>query len=86
MQRGRRQLTVEIKGRNSFWLNAVQVEWEHQFPDRRLTPGPAGTYLIEEDWLADLQRVAGQCFSRVLIAPEDTGRRQLFRRLFAPTD
>ena len=30
------RIKVEIKSRNKFWRNAVQVEWEYQFPDRQL--------------------------------------------------
>lgn len=77
------RIRVEIKGRNEFWQNAVLVEWEYQFPQRRLEPELSGFYLIEESWLDDLQRVAAQCFSRALPAPSDPGRRQLFRRLLA---
>ena len=77
------RIRVEIKGRNEFWQNAVLVEWEYQFPQRRLEPELPGFYLIEESWLEDLQGVAAQCFSRALLAPSDPGRRQLFRRLLA---
>ena len=76
-------IRVEIKSRNKFWHNAVSVEWEYQFPERRLQPESPGFYLIEEGWLEDLQRVAAQCFSQVLLAPRDPGRRQLFRKLLA---
>ncbi|HZN10383.1 MAG TPA: hypothetical protein VFC61_01830 [Blastocatellia bacterium] len=76
------RIRVEITGRNEFWRNAVMVEWEHQFPGRRLEADSPGFYLVEPAWLDDLRRVAGQCFSRVLLAPDDLGRRQLFRRLF----
>jgi hypothetical protein len=61
----------------------VSVEWNYQFPDRQLQPESHGFYLIEEGWLEDLQRVAAQCFSEVLLAPHDPGRRQLFRKLLA---
>jgi hypothetical protein len=81
-----RRIRVEIVGRNEFWRNAVFVEWDYQFPDRQLEPEAEGFYLAEEDWLEDLQRVAAQCFSRVLAAPQDPGRRQLFRRIFARAD
>ncbi len=77
------RIRVEIKSRNEFWQNAVMVEWEHQFPQRKLEPESKGFYLIEENWLEDLQRVTAQCFSEVLLAPRDPGRRQLFRKLFA---
>lgn len=77
------RIRVEIKSRNEFWRNAVMVEWEYQFPQRALKAEADGFYLIETDWLEDLQRVASQCFSEALLAPSDPGRRQLFRRLFA---
>ena len=77
------RIRIEIRSRNHFWQNAVQVEWDHQFPNRKLEPESAGFYLIEESWLEDLQRVATQCFSEVLLAPRDPGRRQLFRKLLA---
>jgi hypothetical protein len=76
-----RRIRVEIIGRNEFWRNAVFVEWEYQFPARKLEPDGEVLYLISEEWLDDLQRVAAQCFSRILLAPRDPGRRQLFRRL-----
>jgi hypothetical protein len=77
------RIRIEIKSRNEFWQNAVRVEWEYQFPNRKLEPESQGFYLIEENWLEDLQRVTAQCFSEVLLAPRDPGRRQLFRKLFA---
>jgi hypothetical protein len=76
------RIRVEIVGRNEFWRNAVFVEWEYQFPERKLEPDGAQFHLIEKDWLEDLQRVAAQCFSRALLAPQDPGRRHLFRRIF----
>ena len=78
-----RRIRVEIKGRNEFWKNAVMVEWDYQFPERKLEPAAAGFFLIEEDWLKDLERVAAQCFSEVLLAPADPGRRRIFRMLFS---
>lgn len=81
-----RRIKVEIKGRNEFWRNAVQVEWDYQFPDRRLEPAGPGCYLIPTEWLADLERVAAQCLSQALVAPADQGRRQLFRKLFTGND
>jgi hypothetical protein len=78
-----KNIRVEIKSRSKFWHNAVSVEWSYQFPDRQLQPESHGFYLIEEGWLEDLQRVAAQCFSEVLLAPHDPGRRQLFRKLLA---
>jgi hypothetical protein len=58
------------------------VEWNHQFPDRALVSDSPGFYLLPEEWLADLTRVAAQCFGTVLRAPSDPGRRRLFRLLF----
>jgi hypothetical protein len=78
-----RRIRVEIIGRNEFWRDAVFVEWEYQFPERKLEPEKGTFYLIPEEWLDDLRRVAAQCFSQVLLAPQDPGRRQLFRRLLA---
>jgi hypothetical protein len=78
-----RRIRVEIVGRNEFWQKAVFVEWDYQFPQRKLEPEAEGLYLIEEDWLEDLQRVAAQCFSRALPGPQDPGRRHLFRKIFA---
>jgi hypothetical protein len=75
----KKPIRVEITGRNSFWLNAVKVEWEHQYPDRKwIEQG----YVIEADWLLDLQRVANQCFATAVVAPEDVSKRKLFRKLF----
>jgi hypothetical protein len=78
----KKPIRVEITGRNSFWQNAVKVEWEHQYPERPWIEQGDRYYVIEADWLADLQRVANQCFSTAVIAPEDVGKRQLFRTLF----
>lgn len=75
------RIRVEITARNDYWLNAVFVEWEDQFPARRLEKAAEQIYLIEADWLADLQRVAGQVFGQIRLAPDDPGRRRLFRAL-----
>lgn len=80
------QIRVEINGRNEFWYKAIFVEWEHQYPERQLAKLQGSYYSIEETWLTDLQRVAQQCFGRVLVAPLDPGRRTLFRRLFTGND
>jgi hypothetical protein len=76
-----RRVRVEIKGRNDFWRNAVKVEWNYQFPDRQLVEESPHRYLIPAAWFEDLKKVAGQCFSEALEAPEDLGRRRLFRRI-----
>ena len=51
---------MEIVGRNEFWRNAVFVEWEYQFPERKLEPDGSKFHLIEEEWFEDLRRVAAQ--------------------------
>lgn len=79
-------IRVEITARNAFWRNAVKVEWEHQYPDRKWMPEGERFVLIEAEWLVDLQRIAHQCFSTAVIAPEDVGRRRLFRQLFRQDD
>ncbi len=81
-----KQIRVEIIGRNTFWENAVQVEWTHQFPERKMSARGNKFFLIDETWLEDLQRIAHQCFSRAIVAPDDVGKRQLFRKLFRPAD
>lgn len=76
------QIRVEITGRNQYWFNAIFVEWDYQYPERKLVRQTDQYYLLEEAWLPDLQRVAQQCFGKAVLAPNDPGRRQLFRRLF----
>lgn len=84
-----RPVRIELTARNDFWRNAFFVEWSHQYPDRQLVQ-PAGRvagatdnhFLAASEWLPDLVRVAGQCFSTVTQAPTDPGRRQIFRNLF----
>lgn len=76
------QIRVEISGRNEFWFKAILVEWEFQYPARKLVQQTERFYLIEAEWLSDLQRVTQQCFGQAVLAPADPGRRQLFRRLF----
>jgi hypothetical protein len=78
----KKPIRVEITGRNPFWQNAVKVEWEYQYPERKWIEQGGRYYVIEADWLKDLQRVANQCFSTAVIAPEDVGKRKMFRTLF----
>ncbi|MBA3439799.1 MAG: hypothetical protein H0T92_08020 [Pyrinomonadaceae bacterium] len=80
------RIRVEISGRDAFWQKAVLVEWEHQFPTRELMLETDNSYLIEPEWLDDLQRVANQCFSKVIVAPKDPSRRLWFRRLLPRSD
>jgi hypothetical protein len=79
------RIRIEIIGRDTFWRDAVLVEWAHQFPNRELVAQTSVYYLIEAEWLKDLERVADGCFSRVVVAPEDLGRR-LWLRQFIPSD
>jgi hypothetical protein len=79
------RIRIEIIGRDTFWRDAVLVEWAHQFPNRELVAQTSVYYLIESEWLKDLDRVADGCFSRVVVAPEDLGRR-LWLRQFIPSD
>ena len=79
------QIRIEIIGRDAFWRNAVLVEWDHQSPNRALVAQSSVYYLIESEWLNDLERVADGCFSRIVVAPEDLGRR-LWLRQFIPSD
>jgi hypothetical protein len=75
-------IRVEIIGREAFWRDAVIVEWEHQHPERKLVAGPSDSYLIDKDWFDDLERIARECFSTVVLAPSDPSRRSWFRRFF----
>ncbi len=83
MAQGMTKTRVEIIGKNDYWLNAIFVEWDYQYPERKLEHQQGRYYVIENEWLTDLQTVAQQCFGQALHAPHDPGRRQLFRRLFA---
>jgi hypothetical protein len=79
-----RQIRIEIIGRDDFWRNAIVVEWEHQFPERKLVAEASARYLIEFDWLDDLKRIGQECFSEIVIAPADSSRRSWLRR-FIPS-
>ncbi|HYP27107.1 MAG TPA: hypothetical protein VE262_10355 [Blastocatellia bacterium] len=67
---------VEVKARDKFWSRAFRTEWEHQFPDRSLTPDGEGRFLIDAEWLPDLEAVASQTCCRVVRAPANPNRRQ----------
>jgi len=79
------RIRIEIIGRDTFWRDAVLVEWAHQFPNRELVAQTSVYELIESEWLKGLERVADGCFTRVVVAPEDLGRR-LWLRQFIPSD
>jgi hypothetical protein len=78
-------MRIEIKSREEFWRDAVIVEWEHQYPQRKLVKEASGSFLIENDWLDDLNRIAGDCFSTIVVAPMDPSRRSWFRQ-FLPRE
>ena len=79
-----RQIRIGIIGRDDFWRNAVVVEWEHQYPERKLVAEASACYLIQLDWLDDLKRIAQECFSNIVVAPADPSRR-LWLRYFVPS-
>lgn len=60
------------------------VEWEHQYPDRKLVAEGSACYLIEPDWLDELELVAQECFSKIVVAPADPSRRSWLGR-FVPS-
>ncbi|HVF92288.1 MAG TPA: hypothetical protein VNH22_19640 [Blastocatellia bacterium] len=67
---------VEIKARDKFWSRAFHIEWEHQFPERNLTPDGADRFLIAPEWLGDLEAVAAETCCRIVRAPANPNRRQ----------
>ncbi|MEW6126308.1 MAG: hypothetical protein AB1757_04525 [Acidobacteriota bacterium] len=70
-----RQIKIAIQGRDDFWARAFHVEWEDQFPERKLLKASDGHFIAQEDWLADLEQVAGQTFCKIIRAPENPRRR-----------
>ena len=73
-------MRIEIKGRDEFWRDAVITEWEAQHPHQTLIKEADGSYLIESDWLDDLERISGDCFSTIMVSPIDPSRRSWFRQ------
>jgi hypothetical protein len=69
-------IKIEITGKDDFWQRAFHVEWEYQFPDRKLASDATGCFLAENEWLADLERVGNQTFCTVVRAPENPRRRE----------
>lgn len=76
-----KRVRIEIKGRDEFWQRAFHVEWEDQYPDRKLTRIDDALLVAEPEWLDDLNRVAAQCFCSVELAPENPRRRRWIRSL-----
>ena len=73
-----KQLKIEIASKDEFWQNAVSLEWSTRYPQRRLSTVGAGIYSIDIRWLDDLQDIARECNSTIIVAPSDPGRRSLF--------
>jgi hypothetical protein len=72
----KQQIKVEIKGKDEFWGRAFHVEWEYQFPDRKLDSDGAGRFIANSEWLDDLERVGSQTFCSIRRAPENPYRRE----------
>ena len=77
------RIRIEIKGKDDFWGRAFHVEWEYQFPDRRLASDGAGRFLAQSEWLDDIERVGDQTFCTILRAPVSPRRREWMRSLLA---
>ncbi|HEY3139281.1 MAG TPA: hypothetical protein VGL29_24890 [Blastocatellia bacterium] len=71
-----RWVRIEIKGKDEFWGRAFHVEWEDQFPDRKLISDSSGNFVAVSEWLEDLERVAAQTFCRIVPSPENPRRRE----------
>ncbi|MFY9553105.1 MAG: hypothetical protein WAV20_03980 [Blastocatellia bacterium] len=72
----KQQIKVEIRGKDEFWRRAFFVEWDHQFPDRKLSSEDGGHFIARPEWFDDLARVAAQAFCTVARVPENPRRRQ----------
>jgi hypothetical protein len=66
---------IEIRGKDEFWGRAFHVEWDDQFPGRKLTSS-GKHFIAEREWLDDLERVGSQTFCKVVLAPENVPRRR----------
>lgn len=75
------RIKIEIMGKDEFWERAFHVEWEDQFPDRKLASDGAGRFHAKNEWLADLERVGGQTFCAIVRAPENPRRREWMNSL-----
>ena len=72
----KQQIRIEIMGKDAFWGEAFHVEWQDQFPDRKLESDGAGRFLALGEWLNDLERVGAQTFCTIVRAPENPRRRE----------
>ena len=70
------RIRIEIKGKDEFWGRAFHVEWEDQFPDRKLKSDSSDNFFAKSEWLDDLERVAAQTFCRIVRAPDNPRRRE----------
>jgi len=80
-----RQLKIQIASKDEFWQNAVSLEWSTRYPQRQLSTVGAGIYSIDIRWLDDLQDIALECNSTIIVAPRDPGRRSLFTQFLPHT-
>jgi hypothetical protein len=78
-----RRIRIEIRPKDEFWGRAFHVEWEHQFPDRKLIREGANHFLAEPEWVGDLEQVAAQTFCGVTRAPDNPPRRKWMSSLIA---
>ena len=72
----KQRIRIDIVGKDLFWERAFHVEWESQFPDRKLASDEAGRFLADREWLDDIERVGGETFCTILLAPENPRRRE----------
>ncbi len=70
------QIKIEISGKDDFWERAFHVEWEYQYPDRRVDSTGGRSFLARSEWLEDLERVGSQTFCTIVRAPENPRRRE----------
>ena len=70
------EIKIEITGKDAFWGRAFHVEWEYQYPARKLDSDGAGRFVAQSEWLGDLERVGGQTFCTIVRAPENPRRRE----------
>jgi hypothetical protein len=75
------QIRIEIKAKDEFWARAFHVEWEHQFPDRKLIANVTEEFIAPTEWFIDLERVAAQTFCKIVRAPENLQRRRWMNSL-----
>ena len=76
-----RKIRIEVRGKDEFWARAFHVEWNDQFPERKLT-ADGEHYIALVDWFDDLERVAAQTFCRIVRSPASPPRREWMRSLF----